>query len=77
MDKITKLADALDKLRIFPRLFMGVYIWMLVEAGTWFLKLDAPSLEQAGYMSVIVGAGIGWMSAYVNSGRNKNNSDED
>ena len=74
MDKITKLADALDKLRIFPRLFMGVYIWMLVEAGNWFLKLDVPTLEQAGYMSVIVGAGIGWMQVYTNSGRGSKNS---
>jgi len=77
MDKIKKLAEALDALRIFPRLFMGVYIWMLFEAGTWFLNLDAPTLEQAGYMSVIVGAGIGWMSAYVNSGRPKQKDDDE
>lgn len=69
MDYITKLADAIDKLRLFPRLFMGSYIWLLIEASEWFLTLDPPTLEQAGYMSVLIGAGIGWMSAYVNSGR--------
>jgi len=76
MDKIKKLADALDSLRIFPRLFMGVYIWLLVEAGQWFIALEAPTMEQAGYMSVIVGAGIGWMSAYVNSGKSKQTKDD-
>ena len=76
MDYITKLADALDKLRIFPRVFMGSYIWLLIEASDWFLKLDPPTLEQAGYMSVLIGAGIGWLSAYVNSGRNSKNSED-
>ena len=76
MDLINKLAETLDRLRIFPRLFMGVYIWMLYEAGNWFLALEAPTLEQAGYMSVIVGAGIGWLAAYVNSGKGSKNSNE-
>lgn len=75
MDYITKLADAIDKLRLFPRLFMGSYIWLLIEASEWFLTLDPPTLEQAGYMSVLIGAGIGWMSAYVNSGRSTKSED--
>jgi len=71
LEKIKRFAEGLDALRIFPRLFMGAYIWILVEASVWFLNLSVPTLEQAGYMSVIVGAGIGWLSAYVNSGNNK------
>lgn len=70
-DKILKFGYAMDAIRLFPRLFMGVYIWILAEASAWFLLLDKPSLEQAGYMSVLIGAGIGWFAAYVNSGATK------
>ena len=68
---ILKFGQAMDAIRLFPRLFMGVYIYILLEASNWFILIDKPSLEQAGYMSVLIGAGIGWFAAYVNSGATK------
>ncbi len=71
IEKIKQIADAMNYLRLFPRLFMGVYIVILYDASNWFILLDKPSIEQAGYMSVLIGAGIGWFAAYCNSGATK------
>jgi len=61
----------MDALRLFPRAFMGVYLVILYDASKWFLALPDPSGNQSAYMSVIVTAGVGWMTAYVMSGKKK------
>ena len=35
----------------------------------WFMLLDAPNNAQAGFVSVVVGAGAAWFGLYVNSGK--------
>ena len=50
------LAKTIDAWRIFPRIFVGVYIYLLYEVVIWFMTLEEPNLEQAGLVSVIVGA---------------------
>jgi hypothetical protein len=57
-----------DKWRVFPRIFISMYIFMLYETGTWFMLLADPTNAQAGFVSVIVGAGAAWFGLYVNSG---------
>ena len=59
----------IDKFRLFPRLFIMVYIWMFWETGTWFMSLEDPTTAQAGFVSIVVGAGAAWFGLYVNSGR--------
>ena len=51
------LAQMVDSWRIFPRLFLSVYIFLLYFATMWFMDLPEPSLEQSGLISVLVGAG--------------------
>ena len=62
-----KLIENLDKLRIFPRLFITVYIWMFYDVVQWFMALEAPTNQQAGLVSIIVGAGAAWFGLYVRS----------
>tara|TARA_R110000796_G_scaffold193991_1_gene310394 strand:+ start:1242 stop:1556 length:315 start_codon:yes stop_codon:yes gene_type:complete len=50
------LAKTVDAWRIFPRAFVSVYIYLLYEVVTWFMTLDTPNLEQAGLVSIVVGA---------------------
>ena len=50
------LARTVDAWRIFPRIFVGVYIYLVYEVVLWFMTLEAPNLEQAGLVSIIVGA---------------------
>ena len=64
MDKFT---ETLDKLRLFPRLFITVYIWMFYDVVQWFMALQVPTNQQAGLVSIIVGAGAAWFGLYVRS----------
>jgi hypothetical protein len=60
------LAHAIDSWRIFPRIFLLVYVILLYKTVTWFMGLPDPDMEQAGLISVIVGAGAAWFGLYIN-----------
>lgn len=64
----------IDKLRIFPRAFITVYIYMFYNVVDWFMKIPDPNMAQAGLVSVVTGAGAAWFGLYVNSG--SGNSDK-
>ena len=55
--KVIFMAQAVDSWRIFPRLFLSVYIFLLYYATMWFMALPEPSMEQSGLISIIEGAG--------------------
>ena len=59
------LAQAVDSWRIFPRVFLSVYIFLLYYSTMWFMNLAEPSLEQSGLISIIVGAGAAWFGLYA------------
>ncbi len=59
------LARAVDAWRIFPRLFLTVYIFLFYYSTMWFMSLPDPSLEQSGLISIIVGAGAAWFGLYA------------
>ena len=58
-----------DKLRVFPRIFITVYIYIFWECAEWFMALPDPNNAQAGLVSVVVGAGAAWFGLYVNSSK--------
>ena len=64
---MNKFIENLDRLRIFPRLFITVYIWMFYGVVQWFMSLPDPTNQQAGLVSIIVGAGAAWFGLYVRS----------
>ena len=61
----------LDKWRIWPRLIITLYGFAFYRTTEWFISLEAPSNAQAGYVSVIVGAGAGFYGIYVNGQASK------
>ena len=65
------LAEAVDSWRIFPRAFLSVYIFLLYYSTMWFMDLEAPSLEQSGLISIIVGAGAAWFGLYAGTSKGK------
>ena len=65
------LAKAVDSWRIFPRLFLTVYIVLLYLSVTRFMGLEEPNLEQSGLISIIVGAGAAWFGLYTGSSSGK------
>ena len=59
------LAQAVDSWRIFPRAFLSVYMYLLYYTTFWFMDLAAPSFEQSGLISIVVGAGAAWFGLYA------------
>lgn len=69
--KLREVTDFIDALRIFPRVFITVYIYMFYEVVHWFMALPDPNIAQSGLVSVVVGAGAAWFGLYVHSGGDK------
>ena len=69
--RLIHLARAIDAWRIFPRMFLTVYIVLLYKVVIWFMELPAPSFEQSGLVSIVVGAGAAWFGLYTGSSKSK------
>ena len=67
--RLIHLARAIDAWRIFPRMFLTVYIVLLYKVVIWFMALDAPSFEQSGLVNIVVGAGAAWFGLYTGSSK--------
>ena len=63
--KLIHMARAVDAWRIFPRLFLTVYIVLLYKCTIWFMELPEPTFEQSGLISIVVGAGAAWFGLYA------------
>jgi len=69
--RIIHLAKAVDSWRIFPRLFLTVYIILLYKCVIWYMALPDPSMEQSGLISIVVGAGAAWFGLYTGTDKSK------
>ena len=69
--KLIHMARAVDAWRIFPRLFLTVYIFLLYKVTIWFMNLPTPTLEQSGLVSIVVGAGAAWFGLYAGTSKGK------
>jgi hypothetical protein len=67
--KLIHLAKAVDAWRIFPRLFLTVYIILLYKCVIWYMNLPEPSMEQSGLISIVVGAGAAWFGLYTGTSK--------
>ena len=52
-----ELPQFLSNWRTVPRIMMVLYGLVFYNTMTWFMALDAPNNAQAGFVSVVVGAG--------------------
>ena len=67
--KIIHMARAVDSWRIFPRIFITTYIILLYKCVIWYMNLAAPTMEQSGLISIVVGAGAAWFGLYTGSSK--------
>jgi hypothetical protein len=67
-------SQMIDSWRIFPRMFLSVYMYLLYYCTFWFMELDVPTLEQSGLISIVVGAGAAWFGLYAGPAQGKINS---
>ena len=68
---IIHLARAVDAWRIFPRIFITTYIYLLYTVVVWYMNLADPTMEQSGLVSVVVGAGAAWFGLYAGTSKKK------
>jgi len=66
-----EIPEMLDNWRVIPRLLIFLYAVVFYQTMSWFMLLENPNNAQAGFVSVIVGAGAAWFGLYVNSGTGK------
>ena len=63
------MARAVDQWRIFPRIFISTYIYLLYAVVIWYMDLSTPTMEQSGLVSIVVGAGAAWFGLYTGSSK--------
>ena len=68
---IIHLARAVDAWRIFPRIFITTYIYLLYTVVVWYMNLADPTMEQSGLVSVVVGAGAAWFGLYTGTDKSR------
>jgi hypothetical protein len=66
-----EIPETMDNWRLIPRLLIFLYAIVFYQTMQWFMGLPDPNNAQAGFVSVIVGAGAAWFGLYVNSGTGK------
>ena len=63
------MSTVLDEWKVWPRVMMLVFTLMSWRVVEWFMNLPDPSVQQAGLVSVVMGAATGafriWMSKEV------------
>ncbi len=66
-----ELPQFLSNWRTVPRVMMALYGLVFYNTMTWFMALENPNNAQAGFVSVVVGAGAAWFGLYVNGKSSK------
>ena len=61
--------EKLSAWRIVPRMLILSYMIVFYQTCNWFMNLTDPINAQAGFVSVVVGAGAAWFGIYVNGTR--------
>lgn len=61
--------ENLDSWRIVPRALILSYMVVFYQTCSWFMNLPDPNNAQAGFVSVVVGAGAAWFGLYVNGSK--------
>ena len=61
-----ELPQFLSNWRTVPRIMMVLYGLVFYNTMEWFMALEDPNNAQAGFVSVVVGAGAAWFGLYVN-----------
>tara|TARA_E500000081_G_scaffold152219_1_gene184000 strand:+ start:749 stop:1039 length:291 start_codon:yes stop_codon:yes gene_type:complete len=63
------MAKAVDSWRIFPRIFITTYIYLLYKVVIWYMGIEDPTMEQSGLVSIVVGAGAAWFGLYTGTSK--------
>lgn len=62
-------AELVDAYRIFPRIFLLLYISIVYDSSEWYRMLEAPTGDQTNYIQWMWGAATAITGFYVATGR--------
>lgn len=62
-------AEWIAQHRVFPRVFSIFYLYGMHDVSNWFMKLDAPSTEQAAFATGVITVAAAWFKFYVDAGK--------
>lgn len=68
--RFAAVAEITDYFRLVPRTVLVVYGTMVWEVLTWFMALKNPGTEHTALVVTVVGAAVGIIGFYQNSGKN-------
>lgn len=63
------IAEVLDAYRVFPRLFLFGYSWVIYDSYRWFKGLPEPSTGHTFMISTVWGMAAVITAWYLNTGR--------
>ena len=64
-----EIPSLMNNWRMIPRLLMAMYCYAFYSVTTWFMAMSDPTTAQAGFVSVVVGAGAGFFGIYCGTGK--------
>ena len=68
---MSEYADLLKRFRVFPRLFSLLFLYLLYDVADWFMDMNAPTTEQAGFAATMVATAAAYFKFYVDGGKGK------
>jgi len=66
-----EIPEFMSNWRLIPRTLMALYCLVFYRVIDWFMVMPDPTNAQAGFVSVVVGAGAGFFGLYTNSSKPK------
>ena len=67
--KLLNLAEVVDSWRVFPRIFLSVYLYLLLDINLWYTTLQSPSDLQYSYLQLVWGVITVLTAWYMSTGR--------
>ena len=61
--------DLCTRLRVFPRAAFILFLFGTWTVGDWFMDLDNPTLEQAGFASTMLATAAAFFKFFMSEGR--------
>ena len=70
-EKFKDAAEIVNDFRVWPRLLISMYGYLVYEVTLWYMTLPDPSAPQSSFLALIWGASAAWFGLYVKSGNNE------
>lgn len=64
-----RIAETIDGFRVFPRLLLAAYAYLVYDVIQWFMGLTTPNTQQSALVTTVTAMSAVVIGLYQNSGR--------